>query len=742
MTTTNYIGKPQNRVDGKAKVTGEAKYAAEHNVPDIVHGVVVSSAIARGKIKDLDESEALKIPGVLKVFSHKNVPGLAWFNMKYKDQDAPKGDHFRPLHTSEIQFSLQPIALVVAKTFEAARYASSLIKIDYETSEFETELESNLDKAFKPGNEKSGFKKPKSRGNFKKAFSKAPVKIEEEYFHGAEHHNPMEMHASTVIYEKGDKLTVYDKTQGVFNSQSYITGVFGLSKKKVQVLAPFVGGAFGSGLRPQYQLFMAVLAALELKRSAKVVLTRQQMFSFGHRPVTMQKVAVGATHDGGFEAIKHEAFSETSQFENYVEIIVNWSGMLYKCDNVALDYKLVKLDMYTPLDMRAPGAATGVTAIECAIDELSYKLGIDPLELRFKNYTDKDPMTNKKFSSKALNLCYEQGAEKFGWAKRSLQPRSMKEGNNLVGWGMATGMWDAMFVPSRAKAVLSPDGKLIVSSGTADIGTGTYTIMTQIAAETLGLPLDDVTFKLGDTSLPLAYLEGGSATAASVGTAVKYTCDNIKEKVFKLAKKIKGSPIEDADLEDVTFADGYITLNADTSKSVSIIDALKENDGEDLKDTSTALPNMLKQMPYARNTHSAVFVEVKVDEELGIISVTRVVSAIAAGRIINPKTARSQILGGVVWGISMALQEDSFMDHNFGRFMNHNYAEYHVPVLADINDIEVIFVEEKDENVNPLGVKGVGEIGLVGVAAAVANAIYHATGKRVRDLPITLDKLL
>ena len=742
LSKTSYIGKPVSRTDGRAKVKGEAQYAGEFQAEDLAYGVVVSSAIAKGRIRKFDLSEASAVTGVLKIFTHENVSGLAWFNVSYTDMDAPAGKHFRFLQTDRITYSMQPVALVVADTFEQARYAASLVKVDYEQESPETSLLDHLDKARKPRGKKTGFKPPKSRGNFSKAYKGSDVRIEAEYYHGAEHHNPMEMHASTVVYKDGGKLDVYDKTQGVFNSLKYITGVFNLSYKDVEVYSPFVGGAFGSGLRPQYQLFMAVLAALDLKRPVRVSLTRQQMFSFGHRPVTLQKLALGASADGTLQAISHSAISETSQFEDYVEIVVNWSGMLYQCENVRQEYKLVSLDTYTPLDMRAPGAATGVHAIECAMDELSYALRMDPLKLRMKNYAATEQMQKKPFSSKALYDCYIRASESFGWEKRIMQPRSMRDGDLLVGWGMATGIWDAQFIPSRARAEFTADGKLTVGSGTADIGTGTYTIMTQIAAETLGLPLDDVTFRLGDTSLPLAFIEGGSATAASVGTAVQNVCLQVKEKLFKLAKKAKGSPFRHVSPDEVTFSEGHIRLLSNPTVSLSLTGIMNDSKTAIIRKTSTAMPNLFKQMSYAQNTHSAVFAEVKVDEELGVIKVSRVVSAIAAGRILNPKTARSQIIGGIVWGISMALYEDSAMDHNLGRFINHNYAEYHVPVNLDINDLEVIFVEEEDQIVNPLGVKGVGEIGLVGVSAAVANAVFHATGKRVRKLPITLDHLL
>ncbi|RDC62794.1 xanthine dehydrogenase family protein molybdopterin-binding subunit [Adhaeribacter pallidiroseus] len=736
---TDYIGKPANRVDGAAKVTGEAKYAAEFNVPDFLHGVVVSSAIAKGKIMRLDTRAALALEGVVQVFTHENRPNLAWFDRSYQDEDSPPGAPFRPLYDEKILFSMQPIALVVAESFELARYAASLVHVEYKSESHQSDLEANREKAYKPKKYKGA--EPSPRGNAAEAITQAEVRIKAEYMHPGEHHNPLEMHASTVVYQPDGTLLVYDKTQGVQNSQKYITNIFGLSKAEAHVISPFVGGAFGSGLRPQYQLFLAVLAAQELKRSVRVVLTRQQMFSFGHRPATVQQVELGAAPDGELQAIIHEAFAETSQFEDYTENLVNWSAMLYRCHDVQLAHKVVALDVYTPLDMRGPGGASGVYALESAMDELAYQLHMDPLELRLKNYTDIDLSKNNPFSSKELRACYQQGAERFGWAQRHPTPRSMRDGHNLIGWGLATGAWEVEQQKASAKAVLSLDGKLTVSSATSDIGTGTYTIMTQIAAETLGLPLEKVDFKLGDSSLPEAPLQGGSWTAPSVGSAVKAVCEKVGEMLFSQSRQLPDSPFANAKFTDVTFANGQMHLKNSASQALSIIDIMRQSDLHSVEAEATAKPES-KQKKYSMFTHSAVFVEVKVDEDFGTVRVTRVVSAIAGGRVLNPKTAESQIIGGIVWGIGMALEEESVMDHNFGRFMNHDLAEYHVPVNADIHDLDVIFVEEHDAIVNPIGAKGLGEIGIVGTAAAIANAIYHATGKRVRDLPITLDKLL
>jgi xanthine dehydrogenase YagR molybdenum-binding subunit len=464
------------------------------------------------------------------------------------------------------------------------------------------------------------------------------------------------------------------------------------------------------------------------------------MFGLGHRPATLQRVSLGAGKDGELQALMHHVISETSRWEQYSEPVSSWSSLLYKCDNVELSEKVVPLDVFTPCDMRAPGAAWGVYAIESAMDELAVKLRMDPVKLRLRNYTDKDYNQNKDFSSKELRSCYQLAADRFGWARRDPRPGSMREGQNLVGWGMASGVWDAIQLEAAAKAVLNSDGELTVSSATADIGTGTYTVMTQIAAETIGLPIEKVAFRLGDSSLPNAPVEGGSFTATTVGSAVKEVCEKLREKLFLCAQRMEDLSFKSKRLQDVDFADGSIILRSSPKTSVSFRDVLRSAGLQRLEEEASAKRGDEAEK-LAHWAHSAVFAEVKVDQELGSIHVPRVVSAVAAGRILNPKTARSQLLGGVVWGIGMALQEEGVMDHRIGRVMTHNLADYHVPVNADVNDIEVIFVEENDR-LNPLGSKGIGEIGIVGVAPAIANAVYHATGVRVRDLPITLDKVL
>ena len=738
---THHVGTPTDRIDGVAKVTGAAKYAAEFPAQDLLYGCVVNSTIAKGWIEALDTAKARAVPGVVEVFTHENRPHIAWFDRSYSDQDAPPGSPFRALRDGEIRYSGQPIALVVAQDFETARYAASLVEARYSQGEHATDLVQQREDAFRPKRKKSGFESPPSRGDADAALAQAAVKHRGEYRIAIEHHNPMEMHAATVIWEGGGKITVHDKTQGVINTHDYVCGVFGFAKDDVRVESPYVGGAFGSGLRPQYQLFLAVLAAKALQRSVRVVLSREQMFTFGYRPDALQTIELGAQREGTLTAIKHDCVQNTSQFENYSETIVNWSGLLYACPNVALDHRLAALDLYTPIDMRAPGAATGVNAFEAAIDELAYELQLDPLEFRLKNYAEIDQNEDKPFSSKALRECYEQGAAAFGWSQRSFAPRSMRDGRELVGWGMASGVWEAMRTKAQARVTLSSEGRLEVATASADIGTGTYTILAQIAAEAFGLPLDAVTVKIGDSSLPQAPLEGGSRTATTVGSAVQAACEALKKIVLDQARSIGNSPLGKPRASSVTFERGDVVLNRDARKRLPLRDIVLSSGKPTLAAQASAAPSRTANR-WASYTHSAVFVEVKVDEELGQVRVTRIVSAIAAGRILNPKTARSQIIGGVVFGLGMALTEESQLDHRLGRFMNHNYAEYHIPVNADVPQIHVIFVDEKDEHISPLGAKGLGEIGIVGTAAAISNAVFHATGRRVRELPITLDKLL
>ncbi|MEP6900373.1 MAG: xanthine dehydrogenase family protein molybdopterin-binding subunit [Actinomycetota bacterium] len=726
------LGKPTKRIDGRAKVTGAATYAAEFPVKNAAHGYIVTSTIAKGKILAIDAKTAEKANGVLKVFTHENAPKLAFTDPKDKDNIGMDGKPFRPLQTNEIVFNLQPIALVVAETFEQARFAASLVKVNYQPETASTDFDKARITAVP-----ARAKVEKPRGNPTEAFQNAPVKIEAEYEIPIEHHNPMEMHGAIAVWENGE-LTLFDKTQWVNNVKGHLASVFGIDPKKVKVISPFVGGAFGASLRPNYYPLLTALAARELNRPVKLNYTRRQMFTgHGYRPHTWQKVKISAEKNGKLTAIIHEAIGNTSTYENYTEDPASVSKSLYACPNVETIYKLAKLDLPTPLYMRAPGAVTGMFALECALDELAFELKIDPLELRLINYAEKDPDNGKPFSSKELRECYKQAAAKFGWAKRNPIPRSMRDGSFLVGWGMASGTWGAYQDPSLAKVILNVDGTVLIQAAASDMGPGTYTTIALIAADTLGLPLEKVKFELGNSEFPATPVHGGSMTTASVGTAVQNTAKTILKKLTAMAD----APFKNAAEKDLVFENGKISLKSNPSLVVSLTDILRKNNLTKIEETGQGAPDKIRDN-YSIASHGAQFVEVKVDEDFGTVKVSRVVEMTASGRIMNPLAAHSQEIGGAVWGIGMALMEATLIDHRYGRMMNNNLAGYHIPVNADIHDIHTGFVEENDTIVNALGIKGMGELGMVGVPAAIANAVFHATGKRIRKLPITPDKLI
>lgn len=730
-----------SRVDGVAKVTGKAKYAAEFRVPDLAYGFIVLGTIAKGRIRSIDAREAEAAPGVVRVFTHLNAPRLG---PKQSTEEAPprgnqpeRDKSFRALQSDRVVFNGQPVALVVAETYEQARYAALLVKVSYDSEPHMTDTEAVRGRARVP----SRGAPPKPRGNPEEAMRNAPVKVEAEYRIPIEHHNPMEPHAAIAVWQ-GDKLTIFDKSQNVYGVREHLASSFDVPEENVNVVSPFVGGAFGSSLRPNYYPALTAMAARELKRPVKIVYTRRQMFTgHGYRPYTIQKVALGAERSGKLSAMIHEAVHNTSSFEEFSDGTTGFPRQVYACPNLYAPLKITDTDLNTPTWMRAPGAVSGMFALECAMDELAYALKIDPLELRLINYAEVDPESGRPFSSKALRECYRLGAEKFGWKERKFEPRSMRDGRWLVGWGMATGVWGAFQRPASARITLRADGTAHVVSATSDIGPGTYTVMTMIAAEYLGLRPEQVTFELGDTNFPRAPSQGGSQTTSSVGSAVHGAALAVGAKLLSLANQEADSPLKTAAAADVEMLDGRLQLKSDTSRSVSVSEVMKRNGLTEITETFESLPSKEREK-YATLAHGAQFVEVKVDPDLGIIRVTRAIEVTACGKIINPKASHSQEIGGVVWGLGMALQEATEIDHRFGRIMNPDLQHYHVPVNADVHEIETMFVEEDDVIVNPLGVKGMGELGMVGIPAAVANAVFHATGRRIRELPITPDKLL
>jgi xanthine dehydrogenase YagR molybdenum-binding subunit len=711
-----------DRVDGRSKVTGTATYSAEYQFENLVHAVLVTSTIARGKILDMDTKQAEAAPGVLAVISHLNSPAIPGYAPAKKPAErASVGTSFRVFYDDLIYFDGQPVAMVVAGSFEQARYAASLVQIKYQSETHQTDFNANLAKAMVPLNVQKNKNSPfqdYNRGDAG-AIETAEVKIEATYTIPTQHHQPLEPHAIIAVWEAADKLTVYDKNQGVKSAQGNLAQAFKLPRENVKVISKFIGGAFGSGIRVWPHTTAAVLAAKMLNRPVKLVLGRELMFtSVGYRPYTVQKVSVGAGKDGLLKAIVHEGTGQTSSYEEHLERTILASRAVYACPNVATRYRLLNLDVNTPTWMRGPGDATGMFALESALDEMAFALHVDPLEFRIKNHADSDPERNLEWSEKSLKECYQLGAEKFGWNKRQLQPRSMQSNGMLVGYGMASSLYGFHRHPSLAKAVMLANGSVIVQSATMDIGPGTGTAMTQIASKILGVSPKKVRFDLGDSSLPDAPGQNGSSTIPSVGSAVHVACESLKKKLAELAAAMPGS------VSGVSYAD---ILKFHKLPQVEVTEESKSGPERD---------------QYSMYSFGCHFVEVHVSPVTGEVRVKRVVTCADVGKIINYKTARSQSIGGVVGGIGMALMEESVMDHRYGRYVTSDFASYHIPVHADIPQIDVHYIDKPDVYVNPIGSKGLGEIAIVGVAAAVTNAVFHATGKRIRELPVTPDKLV
>lgn len=733
-----------DRVDAEAKVTGAAKYAAEYDLPGVTYGVMVGSTITKGSINVLETKSAERAPGVLAVISHLNLPKLPGYAPGKDDDKIPASKKgFKVFADNIIRFNGQPIAIVIADTYERALYASSLVKAQYQKEDYHTDFEQQR-KTGKPSASVEDDFKDYVRGEAD-AYKNAPVKIEAEYSSPIEVHNPMELHALTVVWEGENKVTVYDKTQWLEGTQRGIMRLFGLEQKNVHVISQYIGGAFGSSFNFWPHTQAALIGARKIGKPLKVVLSRDQLFTMvGYRPAAVQKVSIGAKEDGTLVGITHEASAITSSYEEFTEGIVNISRSLYACPNVNTRYKLYPLDLSTPTWMRGPGEATGTFALECAIDEMAYKLNIDPLEFRLKNYTETDPEhNNRPHSSKYLKEAYQLGADGIGWKKRNPQPRSMKEGDWLVGYGMGTGVFIAWRGASKVSARLNADGTLVLRSAVTDMGTGTATAMTKLASEKFGIPADKIRFEIGDSDMPPGIFQGGSGTVSSLGTTVSNASLSMKKKMFELVKGnsiFHTEKIHQVDLDNLLFENGSIMLASEPTRKISYTEVLKDArlPHIELLEESKAY----EDTKYTSYSYSAHFVKVLVHPSTGVIKVDKVVSAVDAGKIVNESTARSQIIGGVVGGIGMALMEEGVIDNRYGRWVNNNFADYHVPVHADVPHIETHFVNKPDPVLNPMGSKGMGEVSMIGFPAAVANAVFHATGKRVRDLPITLDKLI
>ena len=730
--TDMIIGQPISRLDGPAKATGSATYAAEFSRPGMVHAVLVQAPFAAGRITSIDTDAVRSMPGVLAILEVGDGAAL-------RDHKATKQSVVTPLLRSDkVFYHGQTIAVVVADSFERATAAALALHAQGEAAPPVADMSKALASAYKPDDVKGGS--DSSRGDFDHAFRAAPRQLDATYTTPMEFHNPMEPHA-TLAEWSGDQLTVWTSTQSISSAKATLAGVFGMAPDKVRVICPYVGGGFGSKGNTWPPTTLAALAARKVGRPVRLVVTRAQMYmNNGHRPQTIQRVSLGSAADGGLTAIRHDGYSQMSDksLGNFTESFAVAARMLYSCAAVTTAHRDVPTSFSLPTYMRAPGEASGMFALESAMDEMAVLLGMDPIAFRLRNYAEHDEDMNKPFASKGLRQCYSEGAARFGWQHRSAAPRSMRDGHVLIGMGMATSAYPTNRQPAQARVTLFADGTALVQCGTQDLGTGTYTIMMQVAAETLGLPPAKVRVELGDSTLPAAGGSGGSTTAASVTPAVLQAATAVRTRVLGLALAQQGSQWQGVQLEEMTLRNAVIGSPRGTMTLESLMRARSMQQVQ--ADAGAKLgPEGEK---YSRHAFGAQFVEVRVDEDFGTIRVSRYTGVFGVGRLLNAKTGRSQLLGGITYGLGMALLESARPDQATARIMNANLSEYLVPVNADIPHIDVAVIEDSDTVTDPLGAKGIGELPMVGVAAAVANAVFHATGKRVRSLPIRIEDVM
>lgn len=738
----NIIGQGIDRLDGRLKVTGGARYSAEHPLPRLAQAVIVQSTIASGSVESIDDSVARSLPGVLLIMTHANAPRLP--APKQEGGGAGGSPPAAPaplLQDASVKYNGQPVAVVVADTLEHARHAAQSLKIRYASKPAVLGMQAAKKSLKTPPPRRPGEKTDGIRGNAVGAFSRAATRLDVMYTTPIETHNAMEPHA-TIASWSGDELTLYDSSQNISGVQKTAAKTFGIAPNKIRVLCPFLGGGFGSKGSAWTHVMLTAMAAKMTGTPVKLALERTQMFGpVGSRPMTEQRMRLGAAANGTLNAVLHDTVSSNSYVLDFSEPSTTMTRMMYATENLQTTQRMATMNVGAHTYTRAPGEASGSFALECAIDELAYALKMDPIALRLQNYAEKDADKELPFSSKSLRECYRIGAERFGWSRRTPEPRSMRDGRMLVGMGMATATYPANRDGAKASALIRADGTALVRCGTHDLGTGTYTIMTQIAAEALGLPVSKVRFELGDTLQPESPGAGGSKTTASVGPAVYVAAKSARDKLVAMAVGDKASPLSGLTIDGVTVEDGWLIDRQRPERREAMVSVIARNGGAAVEAQSDEKPGDEKKQ-YSMHSFGAVFVEVHVDPDLGTIRVPRVVGVYGIGKLMNKKTGHSQLMGGVVWGLSMGLMEKTEMDWRTGRAVNANLADYHVPVNADIGLIDVSVVDEDDPYINVLGAKGIGEIGIVGVAAALGNAVYHATGKRVRDLPITLDKLI
>jgi len=745
---TPAIGQPLDRVDGPRKVTGRARYSAEITLPHLAHAVVVGALVPSGRVRAIDVSEAERADGVLAVLTHHDLPRIASQPTLFPSLfgHAAPGETFFPMQDETVHYAGQPVAIVIADALERAQHAATLVHIEYDATPSLTTVDQGRDHAYEPQRIFGGLVPGRLvHGDVDAGFARADARVEATYRFAANHHNPLETAVTTAVWDDG-QLTLYDSAMGITATRLTAAAYLGLSPTKIRVITDFVGGAFGSKAMVWPHVTLAAFAARHVARPVRLAVTREQMFtSCGHREEQEHFVALGATRDAHLTAIRHHKLSLTSPFDDWAEPSLGTDGQVYACPSYEGVYRLVRGNTMTPTFTRAPGEATGMFALECAIDELAHELEIDPLEFRLRNHADVDPLSGNPWSSKGLRECYQRGAERIGWQHRNPAPRATRDGHWLIGLGMATAVYPVPafpgLQPQRALARLYADGTAVVQCGATEIGTGVTTAMTQVAADGLGLPLDRVRFDLGDTELPNTSSAVGSAGAGLVSSAVHIAATTLRDDLVARAIADAKSPLHAVDPKAVVVRDGRMTLRDQPETGETYVELLTRNNLEEVNALGTWNPTGA-DTGYAQMTFGAQFAEVAVDADLGLVRVRRMVGAFAPGRILNAKTARSQLMGGMLWGLGQALLEGTRMDSRLGRWANASLGDYLVPVNADAPDVEVELIEVADAIVNPLGVKGVGEIGQVGAAAAIANAVFHATGYRARELPITVEQLL
>ncbi|WP_035350448.1 xanthine dehydrogenase family protein molybdopterin-binding subunit [Edaphobacter aggregans] len=725
-----------HRYDGRLKVTGAAKYAAEFPVKDVVHGYIVQSTIPSGTVASIDDAAARHASGVLAVMTPFSAPKVT------------PNNNVNVLQDNRVLYNGQPIAVVVARSLPEAIHAATLLRVNYNPTPARLDFDALISESRPPKRNGVAWEPGTSplppganrRGDVDAAFAKAAVTVDQIYTTPIQNHNPMEPHATIASWENG-KLSVYDSTQGITGERQNLAHAFGLQPNDVHVECPFVGGGFGCKGSVWSHVLLAAMAAKVVQRPVKIAITREQMFGpVGSRPNTRQHIKLGADATGKLLATQHDVTLYASMFADFVEGSANQTNMLYASETLSTNHRLVEMNLGMGTFQRAPGEATGTLAFEVALDELAEKLNMDPIQLRLANYAEEDPGKKLPWSSKHLRECYADAAERFNWARRKPTPGQVREGNKLIGFGMATATYGANRSNSTAIVRILPSGRVYVGCGTQDLGTGTYTIMAQAAAMALGVDPSLVDVELGDSTLPRSGGSGGSQTAASVCPAVYQAALDVKQKLINLACNDSASPLHLANTESVSTRDGVLFTKSFPTKSEPFA-ALLSRSGTPIEATATAEPAK-DRSTFSSHSWGAVFAEVAVDADTRTVQVRRVVGTYDIGTLMNRKTGINQLQGGIAWGIGFALHEEAHIDPTHGLTVNRNIAEYHVPVNADVGEIDVACLNIPDYRFSPLGARGIGEIGITGAAAAVANAVYNATGKRVRDFPITIDKLM